>query len=243
MTGCRGYRAHEGGLTCEMVDRAAAAGGLAVVGAFHTQAGDGAPEGVGAICLLGARHDRMWNVFSCSPEVSDGRPDPLDRWSRRVIGTLAADLDAVALFPFGEPPYQPFQRWAARGEGVVASPVAMQVTPARGLWASYRGALGFREPIALAGGDAADPCPACPAPCLTACPVDAFAGGAYDVPRCVAHITSPAGAACREGGCLVRHACPAGRDATPPAEQCRFHMDAFIRARLAAGDESVSQGM
>jgi len=243
MTGCRGYRAHEGGLTCEMVDRAAAAGGLAVVGAFHTQAGDGAPEGVGAICLLGARHDRMWNVFSCSPEVSDGRPDPLDRWSRRVIGTLAADLDAVALFPFGEPPYQPFQRWAARGEGAVASPVAMQVTPARGLWASYRGALGFREPIALAGGDAADPCPACPAPCLTACPVDAFAGGAYDVPRCVAHITSPAGAACREGGCLVRHACPAGRDATPPAEQCRFHMDAFIRARLAAGDESVSQGM
>ncbi len=243
MTGCRGYRAHEGGLTCEMVDRAAFAGGLAVVGAFHTQAGDGAPEGVGTICLLGARHDRMWNVFSCSPEVSDGRPDPLDRWSRRVIGTLAADLDAVALFPFGEPPYQPFQRWAARGEGAVASPVAMQVTPARGLWASYRGALGFREPIALAGGDAADPCPACPAPCLTACPVDAFAGGAYDVPRCVAHITSPAGAACREGGCLVRHACPAGRDATPPAEQCRFHMDAFIRARLAAGDESVSQGM
>ena len=224
-----------GGMTGDMVARAAAVG-LGVVGAFHPQAGDGAPEGVGTICLLGALGDRMWEVFSGSPEASDGRPDPLDRWSRRVIGNLAADLGAVAPYPFGGPPYQPFQRWAARGEGAVVSPVAMQVTPARGLWASYRGALGFREPVALTGRESANPCPACPAPCLTACPVDAFAGGAYDVPRCVAHITSPAGAACREGGCLVRHACPAGRDATPPAEQRRFHMDAFVRARLVAGD-------
>ncbi len=223
-------------MTGDTIDRAAAAVGLAVVGALHVEAGDGAPEGIETICLLGARRDRMWGVFSGSPEAVDGRPDPLDRWSRRVIETLAADLDAVALFPFGGPPHQPFQRWAARGEAAVRSPVAMQVTPGRGLWTSYRGALGLPEPIALAGRDVANPCPACPAPCLTACPVDAFAGGAYDVARCVAHITSPAGAACREGGCLVRHACPAGRAATPPAGQCRFHMDAFIRARLAAGD-------
>jgi len=222
-------------MTGDTVARAAAAVGLAVAGAFPPQAGDGAPEGIATICLLGARRDRMWQVFSTSPEAADGRPDPLDRWSRRVIGSLAADLGAVGLYPFGGPPHQPFQRWAARGEGAVASPVAMQVTRSRGLWTSYRGALGFREPIALAGRHDAAPCPACLAPCLTACPVDAFAGGAYDVPCCVAHITSPAGAACREGGCLVRHACPAGRDATPPAEQCAFHMDAFIRARLAAG--------
>ena len=222
-------------MTGEMLDRAAAAAGLGVAGAFHPRAGDRAPEAIGTIYLLGALGNRMWEAFSASPEASDGQPDPLDRWSRRVIGGLAADLGAVALYPFGGPPYQPFQRWAERGEGAVASPVAMQVTPARGLWASYRGALGFREQIALAGREGAGPCPACPAPCLTACPVDAFAGGTYDVPRCVAHITSPAGAACREGGCLVRHACPAGRDVAPPAEQRRFHMEAFIRARLAAG--------
>lgn len=225
-----------GHLTIEAVGRAAAAEGLAVVGAFHTQAGDGVPEGVGAICLLGAGDDRMWQIFSRGPEMTDGQPDPLDRWSARVIGGLAAKLDAVALFPFGGAPYQPFQRWAARGEGAVSSPVAMQVTGARGLWTSYRGALGFRQPIALAARADTSPCLGCPAPCLTACPVGAFAGGAYDVPRCVAHISSPAGTACREGGCRVRHACPAGRDARPSVEQCRFHMDAFIRARLAAGD-------
>lgn len=210
--------------------------GLAVVGGFHARAGDGAPEGVGTICLLGARGRDMWDVFSGSAESKDGQPDPLDRWSRRVIGRLATELDAVALFPFGGPPYQPFQRWATRGESAVSSPVAMQVTPARGLWTSYRGALGFRELVDLAGRSDANPCVGCPAPCLTTCPVDAFAGGTYDVPRCVAHITSPAGTVCREGGCLVRHACPAGRDATPPAEQCRFHMEAFIRARLVDGD-------
>jgi hypothetical protein len=149
---------------------------------------------------------------------------------------MAEELDAMALFPFGGPPYQPFQRWATRGEAAVQSPVAMQVTRARGLWTSYRGALGFRETIDLPASRDDNPCLGCPAPCLTTCPVDAFAGGTYDVPRCVGHISSPAGAVCREGGCLVRHACPAGPDATPPAEQCRFHMEAFIRARLAASD-------
>lgn len=225
-----------GGITIPMVDRAATGEGLAVTGVFHAQDGDGAPGGIGTICLLGADRDRMWAAFSDSPEAVDGRPDPLDRWSRRVIGRMAKDLGAVALFPFGGPPYQPFQRWAVLGEGAASSPVAMQVTAARGLWTSYRGALGFRGSIDLAECKYANPCHGCPAPCLTACPVDAFAGGVYDVPRCVAHISSPAGAACRDGGCLVRHACPAGRDRTPPREQCRFHMDAFIRARLAAGD-------
>jgi hypothetical protein len=78
------------------------------------------------------------------------------------------------------------------------------------------------------------PCTGCPAPCRTACPVEAFAGGSYDVPRCVAHIAAPQGAACRRGGCLARHACPAGRAAVPPKPQCGFHMEAFLRARLAA---------
>jgi hypothetical protein len=223
-------------MTEQIIDQAAAAEGLAVVGAFHTRSGDGAPQGVGTICLLGARRGEMWEIFSASLEAADGQPEPLDRWSRRVIERLAAELGAMALFPFGGPDYQPFQRWATRGEAAVPSPVAMQVTRTRGLWTSYRGALGFRETIALADHGHANPCRGCPAPCLTACPVDAFAGGTYDVPRCVAHITSPAGAACREGGCLVRHACPAGRGAIPPAKQRRFHMEAFIRTRLAAGD-------
>ena len=220
----------------QRVGAALARHGLAAVGAFHPGEGDGAPAGVGTLVLVGGDGTRLWQAFTESAEFADDAPDPLDRWSRRVLEGVAAELGARALFPFGGPPYLPFQHWAARGEGARPSPVGMQVSPSRGLWLSYRGALGFAGWLASPAVADEHPCPTCPAPCLSACPVDAFAGGTYDVGRCVAHITSAEGRGCREGGCLVRHACPAGRAATPPRAQCAFHMEAFIRARLAAGD-------
>lgn len=205
--------------------------GLAPVGAFHPGEGDGVPEGIATLVLIGARGADLWQAFTASPEFADGAPDPLDRWSRRVIEGVAAPLGARALFPFGGPPYLPFQRWAVRGEDAQPSPVAMLVSPTRGLWLSYRGALGLAERLDLPAATAEAPCPACPGPCLTACPVEAFAGGTYNVERCVTHITSTAGRTCRDVGCLVRRACPAGRAAAPPRAQCAFHMDAFMRAR------------
>lgn len=216
--------------------------GLAVVGAFHPAVGDGVPEGIATLVLVGARGDALWPVFTTSPEFADGRPDPLDRWSRRVLKGVAAAVGARAFFPFGGPPYLPFQRWAARGEGAHPSPVGMQVSPSRGLWLSYRGALGLRFRLAPPAPPGPPPCPPCPAPCRTACPVDAFAGGAYNVARCTSHITAPEGRICREGGCLVRHACPVGRAATPPPAQNAFHMQAFIRARQARESGEPAQG-
>lgn len=208
--------------------------GLEVVGAFHPGPGDGAPEGVGTLLLLGPSGDAMWAAFRESPEARDGRPHPLDRWSRRMIDGLADRLGGVALYPFGGPPYHPFQRWATKGEGAVPSPVAMQASPRRGLWASWRGALGLAERLPL-DPPCANPCLLCPAPCLTACPVDAFSGNAYDVPACIAHVTSPSGVACRDG-CLVRAACPAGAALAPPREQRAFHIAAFLRAHGGAVD-------
>ena len=216
------------------LDTALAAHGLSVAGAFHPGPKDRTPEGVATLVLVGADGGALWRVFSASPEFADGAPDPMDRWSRRELEGVASALGAQAFFPFGGPPYQPFQAWAARGAGAVPSPVGMQVSAARGLWVSYRGALGFAERLEIAPAPAANPCTGCPAPCRDACPVEAFAGGSYDVPRCVAHIAAPQGADCRQGGCLARHACPAGRAATPPKPQCGFHMEAFLRARLAA---------
>lgn len=209
--------------------RAASEVGLSVVGAFHPKAEDLAPEGCRTLVLLGPGGPAMWEAFTAAPEFSDGTPHPMDRWSTRVIGGLAMQFEAEALFPFGGPPYQPFQRWAARGEGARTSPVAMQVTAERGLWASYRGALAFDEQLEVPGVAAADPCTDCPAPCLTACPVDAFAAGSYDVPRCTSHVQSPAGAECSQG-CLVRRSCPAGAALDLPAAQRTFHLQAFLRA-------------
>lgn len=201
--------------------------GLDAVAGFHPGPGDGAPEGVASIVLVGADGARMWPVFDASPERADGERDPLDRWSARVIGQAARALGAIALFPFGPPPYHPFGQWAAAAEGSRSSPVSMPVSPIRGLWASYRGALGFAERLDLPPAPGTDPCLGCPAPCLTACPVEALTGEGYDVPRCGAHLASPDGAPCRDG-CLVRAACPVGH--APPLEQRRFHMAAFARA-------------
>ena len=210
--------------------------GLAAVGAFHPEPDDEVPGETGTLIMIGASGDGMWSAFSSSPEFADSEPHPLDRWSARVISRTADEIGATPLFPFGGPPYQPFQRWATRAEGAVVSPVAMQVTPTRGLWTSYRGALALCERLTLATPALTSPCTGCPGPCRTACPVSAFAGGSYDVARCIAHVQSDAGAACRSG-CLVRMVCPAATEALPPLVQRTFHMDAFLRANSPPTDE------
>jgi len=205
--------------------------GLCVVGGFAPEPGDGAPAGIRTLLLIGADGERMWRAFDGAREAHDGASDPLDRWSRRVLECVAASLGATTLFPFGGPPYQPFLRWAERGEGMRASPVSMPVSPSRGLWASYRGALGLADAIDVLPRSFKDPCLGCPAPCETACPVGALSADApYDVPACVAHIGSAAGAACLDG-CLVRRACPVG--VQPPGDQRRFHMAAFLASNAA----------
>ena len=209
--------------------------GLRVTGAFHPEPADGAPAGTGSLCLIGADGDRLWPVFAASPEIADGAADPLDRWSRRVLGQVAAELDAKALFPFDGPPYPPFPAWGGRAEGARPSPVGMLASGGRGLWISWRGALAFRDRLKIdANARMIDPCLDCPAPCLTACPVGALGPGRYDVPACVAHASAAEGRACREAGCRVRHACPAGAGSAPPTTQLAFHMAAFLEAHRPA---------
>lgn len=213
--------------------------GLGVTGGFHPEPEDGAPEGTGTLLLVGADGAAMWKRFRASPEMTDGAPHPLDRWSERVLGGVAEGLGAEALFPFGGPPYRPFTRWAPRAEGARSSPLGVFVTPERGLWASWRGALGFGARLGLGGLAAApfpDPCAGCPAPCITACPVGAFEGGRYDVPRCVGHAGAPKGRECRERGCLARHACPVG--APLPEAQAAFHLAAFLRGHGGTGAQA-----
>ena len=75
------------------------------------------------IALAGFAGRDGWDAFAKSPEAADGAAHPLDRWSRRVIEALARELGAKALFPFGGPPFWPFQQWARRAEPVQPSPI------------------------------------------------------------------------------------------------------------------------
>ncbi|MEM8536517.1 MAG: ferredoxin, partial [Pseudomonadota bacterium] len=59
------------------------------------------PDGGHTISLIGPDEPAFWSIFAGSAEYADGQPNPMDRWSTRVIGGVATDLGAEALFPFG----------------------------------------------------------------------------------------------------------------------------------------------
>jgi hypothetical protein len=216
--------------------------GLVPLGAFHPLPEDGVPAQPDGrpsrtLVLAGNVGGSLWARFSASPEAADGRPDPLDRWSARVIGALAAAAGGLAVFPFGGPPYLPFQRWARRGAPLAQSPLGMLIHPDHGLWHAFRGAIALPEALPLPAVEARpSPCDSCAGrPCLAACPVGAFTAtgptASYDVAACAAHVAAPAGRDCLNNGCRARRACPVGRDWHYPPAQARFHMAAFLAAR------------
>ena len=221
-------------MTLALLRARAEAAGLALRGAFHPDAADGIAAGT--LVLLGFAGGIGWPAFAGSAEAADGAPDPLDRWSRRVVDALAARMGGVALYPFGGPPWHPFQRWATRAEPVHPSPLGILIHPAWGLWHSYRGAIALRERIALPPPDRhASPCATCAdRPCLSACPVGAFSATGYDVDACASHIAAPEGTACMGAGCLARRACPVGAAYRHDAARAGFHMRAFRASRSSS---------
>lgn len=205
------------------LQKAAAARNLSLRGAFHPSD----LPGVGTLILLGPDEPAFWPAFSASAEYRNGQPDPMDRWSARVIGEWAMDLGAQAFFPFGGPPHAPFFRWATQSGRAWPSPINLLVHDRAGLFISYRGALGLPGRLDLPPLPDA-PCPSCAQPCTTACPVDAFASGHYDVPACKAYLATPAGQDCMTQGCAARRACPVSAGFGRLAEHSAFHMRAFL---------------
>jgi hypothetical protein len=103
--------------------------------------------------------------------------------------------------------------------------------PKYGLWHAYRGALLFDREFGLPPArEVIHLCDACvEKPCLKACPVDAYSDGGFAHQSCLSHVRGAGGAACRDGGCLDRNACPHGAPWRYPAEAQAFHMAAFAR--------------
>jgi hypothetical protein len=224
----------------EAIGRAVQPYGLALRGAFYPEPVDGVPaladsRPSATVVVLGNLGAAMWPFFSRSREFADSAPDPLDRWTRRILDGVARILGATAFYPFGGPPWLPFQRWAIKADAVGPSPLGVLIHPDYGLWHAYRGALAFAETLPLPATDPRPrPCDSCVGrPCLSACPVGAFQPTRYDATACRNHVVGPSGAACREGGCLARLACPIGREHAYPPAQMALHMAAFTAARRA----------
>lgn len=213
-------------MTYQAIQSACHRQGLDIAGGFHPQAQDNAPTGCKTLLLLAPHEPGFWQRITASPEFD--APDPVDRWSDRVIGALAGDLGATAVFPFGGPPYQPFVSWALRTGRVWASPVNLMVHDRMGLLLSFRGALAFERDIVLPPAPAASPCAGCvDKPCMTACPAGALRAATYDLDACHGYLGNAGRETCLSAGCLARRSCPVSRSYGRLAEQSAHHMRAF----------------
>lgn len=210
---------------------AAHQGGLIVMGAFYTGAAgadtDADPDDIGTLILLGTAA-RFWPQFSISPEYLDGLPDPVDRYSKRIVGAIAQIFDAQCEFPSDGPPYPPFISWALMSDRFHLSPVGMMVHDTAGLMISLRGSLRLKTKLALPAHATSSPCTNCAAPCATTCPVGALAADTpYALEACHKYLSTPAGAGCMARGCIARRACPISLTSGRTDAQSALHMKAF----------------
>lgn len=194
---------------------------LSLLGGLHPAQGE-------TLILLGPGAPSFWPAFLATPEATDGAPDPMDRWSHRVIGDWAADLGGLAHFP-DDRPFPPFHDWALRSGACHGSPILMLVHDRAGLLVSFRGAIRLPWHVDLPNAQPS-PCIGCAQPCLTTCPVGALTPDGYDVDRCLGWIASPEGTACLGRGCQARRACPVSQRWPRDPQQSGFHMAAFLAA-------------
>lgn len=213
--------------------------GLILRGGFAFEPDEKVPAGaagVRAVLLVGHGGATIWPHFEAWRErQAPDLADPLDTWSREVIGQVAGHFGARGVSP-SDRPYLPFQQWAIRAEGLRPSPLGILMHPEFGLWHAYRGALLFddlaAEHLQASIQPAAEPihhCDRCVGkPCLKSCPVNAYSADGFDYPGCRVHVRGVDGAACRERGCLDRNACPQGIAYRYPDDMQAFHMAAFV---------------
>lgn len=164
-------------------------------------------------------------------ESADGAPDPLDRYTKRVLGETFARVlgpqgSTYALrFPFGggRTPL-PIAALGTAAGIAPAGPLGLQIHPRFGPWWAYR-ALAVLAVELPPAPPLARPCAGCPAPCVAACPGQAVTPQGLQVSRCVCHRLADPGC---HTSCAARLACVVAPHARYPHEHLAFHMSASL---------------
>jgi len=201
--------------------------GLEVVGSFRPKDNIKKLEKIKTILLIGPNEPNFWNIFVKSEEYNDKKPHPMDRWSRRLLEEIAGKEKVTTYFPFDKKNIWPFYSWALECTEINASPVKLLVHNKKGLFLSFRGAIGLDFEIKNKR-KFKEICQNCHKPCLTSCPVSALTAKGYNVESCKKYVRSEKGNECRYG-CLVRRSCPFGSNFRLP-EQSAFHMHEFLKS-------------
>ena len=192
--------------------------------------------GARAALVVGSGGPAFFDHFArAAPEAHDSAPNPLDRFTARVVdAAVAAALAPLAVahatyFPFaGSAPLIPFQR-LGRAAGLGGpGPLGLQIHPVFGPWWAYRALVivDGELPPAPAPGDG---CAGCDAPCVAACPAGAVAVTGFGLSAC--HARRLSDEACRLS-CAARIACVRGPEHRYSDGQLAFHMTASMPKRL-----------
>jgi hypothetical protein len=180
--------------------------------------------------VVGSGGGAFFERFEASPEAGDGAPNPLDRFTRRVVeAAVQVALGPLAVghgvaFPFRGAPVVPFQR-LGRAAGLGGpSPLGLQTHPVFGPWWAYR-ALVLADAALPPAAPLGDGCAGCPAPCVTACPAGAVRLAGFSIPDC--HRRRLEAEPCRLS-CVARIACVRGPEHRYPDRELAFHMAASM---------------
>jgi hypothetical protein len=186
-------------------------------------------SGVAAL-LIGSGGRVFFDRFIAATDCDDGKPNPLDRFTRAEVEATVRDSLGAAIghgifFPFvGAGPPLPFQR-LGRAAGLGApGPLGMQIHPQFGPWWAYRALVivDVALPVETPPGDG---CAGCDAPCVAACPARAVAITGFVYSACRANrLCDPA---CHLA-CAARSRCIRGPEQRYSERQLAFHMAASM---------------
>ena len=191
--------------------------------------------------LIGNVGSKMWDRFVRSIEYGDGKPNPMNRWTAKIVGELANSTNGLPIYPFDEP-YWPFQKFAQKAAKVQPSPLGILIHPEFGLWHAFRAVLVFDDPVEVLQSYVSKhyieevqnhPCNDClEKPCLSSCPVGAIDENGLNPSTCFAHLKTGSDPNCLATGCEARNACPVGSANRYCQEQIQFHMKHYYGGRL-----------
>jgi hypothetical protein len=194
--------------------------------------------GTAAILVFGSGGRTLWNRFldelRAEPAHLTGEAHPLDAFVNRRVRAADPRLGAVPrrwFFAAADAELHLDFRALAQLAGLGRrSRLGLLLHPEVGVWLGLRAACFLAAPLPALGPLAGDPCEGCPAPCLSACPGDAFVAGHWSVDRCSAFHAASARCA---SSCDARGACIAAPEHRYDDDAILYHYDrARGRARL-----------
>lgn len=194
--------------------------------------------GTQSILVFGSGGGQLWDSFLddlvANPRHLADEEHPLDAFVRRRVEAADPALGPVPrrwFFAAANASVHLDFRLLADLAGLGGrSRLGLLLSPDYGVWLGLRAACFVAAPAPFSAPAAADPCAGCPAPCIDACPGEAFLAGHWSVDRCSAfHAVSPRCAS----SCDARRACPVAPHARYNDDEFLYHYDrAQGRARL-----------